>query len=157
MGVGNPVYPIRGGTAILAFQAAIYKRLSTDAILTELVPGGIYDLAVPDSENEGHGVPFPYCVISGASEVPANILTSIGRTVSIPIDVYSLYQGTREAGAIANRIVQLLDHQESNLQVDGWAISWCVYATAQVMRDQPNTTVQVQLRFDALLKPIPFG
>lgn len=149
----QPTYPIRGGLAAIAFQTALYKRLSTDSVLASLAPGGIHDMVAPDSTNEGKGTTFPYVILRGATEVPADRLTTTANNVSVPIDIFSQYEGSLEAQQINHRINILLHRQERNLQVAGWILNRIIMETSQAFEEAG--IVQVQTRYGGLLQPIP--
>lgn len=146
-------YPVRGGLAELAFKAGVYKRLKFDVGLASLMPGGLHDMRAPDSINAGTGVGFPYGVILGATEVPEDRLTTTANNVSLPIAVFSLYAGSKEAALIMNRIVRLLHRQERNVPIEGWLLNRLVLETSQTFEDAG--IVQIQTRFGGLLQPIP--
>lgn len=147
-------YPIRGGLAALSFQAGVYHRLSADPTLASLAPGGIHDMMVPQAANQGKGVAYPYVVVRGATEVPQDRLTTTANNVSVPIDVFSTYHGSKEAQIIANRIMMLLNRQEKNLQISGWILNKIVFETAQAFEE--SGIIQVQARYGGLLQPIPY-
>lgn len=148
-----PTYPIRGGLAGAAFKAGIFRRLSTDPGLATLMPGGLHDMRAPDSVNAGKGTGFPYGVMLGVTETPEDRLTTTANNVSLPIAVFSLYLGAREAEIIMNCITRLLHRQERNIPIPGWMLNRVVFETSQTFEDAG--IVQVQTRFGGLLQPLP--
>lgn len=89
----------------LAVQTAIYTALTGDQQLMDLLSGeGVYDWVDGDPA-------YPYVVIGEALETPDNTHSGYGRQTPVTLHVWSRYRGYKQALEIAQRIIQVLDHQ----------------------------------------------
>lgn len=86
-----------------AVQEAIYGVLSGDATLGALITG-VFD-HVPE------GTAYPYVVIGEALETPDDSHDRTGRHTVETLHIWSDHRGFSQLGAIAARVVALLDHQ----------------------------------------------
>jgi hypothetical protein len=89
-------------------QVAVFVRASTDAALATL------GAAVVDDTD---GAPYPYVSIGEGTETADNAHDQFGRDSTITLHVWSSESGFQQANRIANRLVQLFDHQP--LTVEG--------------------------------------
>jgi hypothetical protein len=117
-------------------QKAIYRLLSEDEILRQLVTGVFDD--VPDEQ------PFPYVQIGEDEEnnKPSTMLT-VGRENVATIHIWSRALGYSEAERIAARVIDVLDG--AVLDLPGWKWEGTIYEFAQYKRD--NTRRHVALKF----------
>lgn len=84
-------------------QSAIYTRLTGDAALMALIEG-VFDF-VPE------GTQYPYVTIGEAVATPRNSQDRYGRRAAETFHIWSDHLGYSKITQIADRIVQLLDHQ----------------------------------------------
>ena len=94
----SPVHPV---------QVAIYQRLTGDAALAGLVTG-VYD-EVPE------GTAYPYVRIGDHLSIDDNAHGQYGREIPSTIHIWTQARGNAQGQDIANRIVELLDHQHRAL------------------------------------------
>lgn len=112
-------------------QTAVYAKLSGDATLTALITG------VFDHVPEGTG--YPYVVVGEAFATPRNSQDRKGRRTAENIHVWSDHLGYSELNAIADRIIELLDHQA--LTVSGHDIVLSNFEFQQTL-DDPDPDVR---------------
>lgn len=124
-------------TPTLAIQTAVYALLSGDATLSGLVTG-VFD-EVPE------GTAYPYVVVGEAFETPDNSHDRHGRRTTETIHVWSDHQGFSEAVEIADRVVELLDHQ--TLAVSGFHHVTTRFDFMQTLRDPDLDIRHVPVRF----------
>ena len=117
-------------TAYDEVYEAIYERLTNDATLMALITG-IYD-DVPDASS------FPYIQLGEPIELPFDAFANQGKQVTVPIHVWSRYNGNKECSDIQSRIATLLDRYA--LSVDGMVLTRCVFESGRVMRDPDGMT-----------------
>lgn len=122
----SPVHPV---------QVALYERLTRDAELMSLVTG-VYD-QVPE------GVARPYVRIGDHVSTADNDLTSYGRQILSTVHVWTEARGNAPGQQIANRIVELLDHQAAALSelVDGHRVVSIRHEYDQALPD-PNPQIR---------------
>lgn len=130
------------GTALAewAVQEAVDTRLTGDVTLMALITG-IYDDVTA-------GTAFPYVEYGEPTERPWNTFSKDGREVFVTVNVWSQYQGKKQAVAIASRIVVLLDKYA--LSVTGWTTVECRLDPTAPIRFNPQPdgrTTQGILRF----------
>ncbi|WP_289009511.1 DUF3168 domain-containing protein [uncultured Thermomonospora sp.] len=89
--------------ALPRVQAAYYARLTGDDELISMI-SGVYDYVPEDAA-------YPYVVIGEGTEIADNQHGEFGRQTTQTLHVWSRYRGFAQGLAIANRIVELLDHQ----------------------------------------------
>lgn len=95
---------------INALQKAFVARLKADGALATLL--GAVDRIV-DQPREG--MPYPYVRVGDTLSTPDNDLTTFGRNVLETLHIWSRYRGNKPGQDIADRCVQLLDHQAAAL------------------------------------------
>lgn len=120
-------------SATAAIQTAIYGVLSADSTLAGLSLTDETDtVEVYNDAPEGAG--YPHVLISKATETPWHtfgVATSgLGWKDIIRVHVYSRYQGDREALAIHDRIVALLNFQP--LTVTGYTSALVEYESGRM-------------------------
>jgi len=106
-------YPIRAGSAMWEVQTGVYSVLSRDPELQQRSKG-IFDGTIPPEVP----IAFPYILIGEATEAGADRLTTVARSVTQTIHVYSNYQGMKEGKFIVERIAELLDRR--SILMTGW-------------------------------------
>lgn len=98
----------------------IYDTLKADAVFMALIPGGLYDGAVPDHLE---AIP-PYVILGEKLEVPDNALDRIGRRCELTIHIWTRYRGSLQGLAIASRIIALLDQGQMTMASPlGWGLA----------------------------------
>lgn len=114
--------------ASVALQPMVYSTLAHDRMLTMMVKRQVFD------GEAGANATLPYVVMGEIEEQPADLLTQLGRQVSLTIHVFSNYKGNKEASAIAGRIIQLLN--QTALPVGpNWYIALAQFKSCQVVPD----------------------
>lgn len=98
------------GTALYQIQKAIIKVLQTDEQLDVLV-SEILDEVPQDLE-------YPLIQVGEPLENRFDSFDKKGKDVTFQLHIWSKYQGYKEAYQILNRINNLLDYQE--LEIDGF-------------------------------------
>jgi len=126
----SPIHPV---------QVAIYRRLTSDTTLAGMVVG-VYD-QVPEDKTK------PYVRIGDHLSVPDNDLSSFGREITVTIHVWTEARGNAQGQAIAARIVELLDHQEQRLDVDGHRIVAIRHEFDQALTDPDPRVRHHVIRF----------
>lgn len=122
---------------LAAIQRAIFQRLNAD----EELGADVYD-QVPE------GASMPYVVLGEATETPSNWHGGFGRNSTHTLHVWSSQATFDEANAIADRVVQLLDHQPMSLYVPEWVVIAVRFEFAQTLRDpHPPHARHVPVRF----------
>lgn len=89
-------------------QGALYAILIGDAPLMALLPGGVND-------QPPEGAMKPYVRLGDHLSTPDNDHTAFGREITETLHVWTKSRSNGPGQAIANRIVELLDHQVSTL------------------------------------------
>src|SRR5665811_951071 len=89
--------------ATLSIQTAMYGVAVADVTLMALI-SGVFD-EVPEGQAK------PYVAIGEALETPDNSHDRYGRESVATWHVWSTYQGFSEALGIANRLIEIFDHQ----------------------------------------------
>lgn len=123
-----------------ALQAALFARLKNDATLTGLIGGRVYD-EVPE------GTTSDYVTLGDHLSTPDNDLTSFGRETTVTVHVWTRADGMKRGQTIANRINELLDHQESSLSVAGHDVVAIRQDFDQALRDPDQAWRHHVLRF----------
>lgn len=94
-----------------AVQVGIYRRLTGDPVLMGMVVG-VYD-QVPE------GTAYPYVRIGDHLSIPDNDHGGFGREITVTVHVWTRARGNAQGQQIADRIIELLDHQDRSLPVSG--------------------------------------
>jgi hypothetical protein len=107
-----------------AIQIAVYTRAAADAELA-----AIGAPVVDDTD----GASYPYVSIGEGTETADNAHDQFGRDSTITLHVWSAERGFTQANRIANRLVQLFDHQP--LTVEGHRVVAVRALTITRLRD----------------------
>lgn len=94
----------------LAIQCALHEKLKADAALMALVVD-VYD-NVPQPDDSGNKLNFPYVTIGDASVVPWDSMTEVGCNASVTIHVWSRKSGRKQTRDIQGAIYNALHHQD---------------------------------------------
>lgn len=128
---------ITARSPLAAIQRAIYQRLNGDAELG----AAVYDQVPEDA-------PMPYVVLGEATETPDNWHGGIGRNSTHTLHVWSQQPTFDEANAVADCVVQLLDHQPMPLHAAEWVVTAVRFEFAQTLRDpHPPHARHIPVRF----------
>jgi hypothetical protein len=102
-------------------QRAVVAKLRGDATLVGLLASakGVSPAAAAVVDQVVEGQAFPYIRIGDHLSTPANDLTSYGRRVTVTLHVWTRAQSNGPGQTIADRVIELLDHQERALAVTG--------------------------------------
>jgi hypothetical protein len=131
------------GSSLLSLGAALYKLVSSDAVIQNITPR-VYDTYAPVDAL------YPYAVIGEWTEVPDDILTRQGRQATVAIHVFSRYQGSAEVKRIVDRLTQII--ARASFTVAGWnAISAELESTLTLL--EPGPTQHAICRFRWRLSP----
>lgn len=95
------------GSALWAVQDAIYDVLAGDSTLQGLL--GTTTAAPKVYDQPPDNTTYPYGILGDAIEARDDTLGRSGKLVTITIDYWSRYAGSKEVKGIANRTVVLLD------------------------------------------------
>jgi hypothetical protein len=138
------------GSALWVVQDAAYDVLAADAILQALLGGSveapkIYD-QVPDNRS------YPYAVIGDATETRDDTFGRSGKVVSITIDLWSRYAGSKEMKVIADRIAVLLDGV--TLGVTGYQHVRTVHDRTVAGRDSDGVSRRAAVFFSVYVKQV---
>lgn len=125
-------------TSILQVQIGILNALKGDIELMAMVGGRIYD-EVPNTEV------FPYIAIGTHTENPWNTFDKFGRDVLITLNIYSQYEGYKEALEILDKVVEVLDYKD--ITIPEFELSYIRYEDATTIRDLDGRTRQIAARF----------
>lgn len=90
----SPIHPV---------QTAFYQRMVADAVLGGLV-SGVFD-EVPE------GQAYPYVRLGAHLSIPDNAHGQFGRQITLTLHVWTKARGNAQGQAIADRIIELFDHQ----------------------------------------------
>ena len=117
------------GSAMGAIQTALYGRLTGDATLTGMLPGGVKD-HVPDN------TPYEYVVIGEQIETPFPTFTKQGHENVVTLRIWSDDLGFKQAQAVLDRVNTLLHDQA--LTVAGHGTVRVAFEDAQSVVDQAD-------------------
>lgn len=106
---------------------AMYRLVALHPVVKQVTGGRVFD---GDSPIE---VPFPYVVLGEWTETGEDIHNSLHRTVTCVVHVWSTYEGSREARALANAVSDALVGK--SFPMDNWHVSRCYLDNAQVFTD----------------------
>lgn len=118
-------------TAYAPLQAALMSALNARAPLVALV-NGIYD-EVPESAER------PYVSLGSLTATPDDMHDAQGVTVLVQVDIWSEYEGYREAYQIFAEVDAALDR--APLAVAGWTYVTAKLDQSQALRD-PDPAVR---------------
>ncbi|MDA2805703.1 DUF3168 domain-containing protein [Nocardiopsis suaedae] len=119
-------------------QTALFQRLSGDSALAGL------GAQVRDHVDEQ--LPHPYVSIGEIStEAPNNAHDMLGRDTTIYVHAWSTQRSWDEANDIADRIVQLVDHQP--MTVPGHRVVAVRFEFGQNVPDEDDRIRHVAMRF----------
>jgi hypothetical protein len=133
-------------------QTALLARLDATAALTDQLavhaytPGkkALYD-HVPQADDAGNAVPFPYVAIGDETDVPWDTDDSVGREATITIHTLSRYKGKKQAQNIMGAIKAAL-HQHA-LAVAGQVTVLCYWEYAEIFTEPDGVTRHGVQRF----------
>lgn len=121
-----------------SLEAAVRTLVLADSTFNTRCPGGI-------SSDEVENQEYPF-VLMDARERPWNTFggrtVGNGREVTLRLHVYSLYKGDREAHLIAERLVELLDHE--SLTVSGYSTVIVEYLQGRVLIETNKEKLEVR-------------
>ena len=125
-----------------ALQSTIYTALNNDSNLTSTLGASVFD-DVP--ENTG----YPYVQIGEDQVSDFSTKDETGSEVTIEMDVWSRYRGSKEAKEIMDRIHTLL--HDSSLTVSGTNLVNLRFEFSDLVRDPDGITRHGIMRFRAIL------
>ena len=128
--------------AQFALQSSIYTALNNDSNLTTTLGASIFD-EVPE------GSSTPYVTIGEDTAIDYSAGSSDGADVTINIDVWSEYKGSKEAKQIMDRIHDLLHN--SNLSITGFNLVNLRFEFSDILRDPDGVTRHGVMRFRAII------
>jgi len=129
-------------------QQAVYDTIAHDPPLQQITPGGIHDGSLAPQAKRL----WPYIIIDSWTENPDDRLSTIGRTLTFVVHIYSMQYGTREAAAVCDRVCKLLNR--TKMPAGQWNITDISFL-------QLLTVVQTDeirhhtLRFRVTCQPLP--
>lgn len=127
-------------------QIAIFGALSSAGALPTSVGGRVYD-------NPPQNAVTPYVSLGDCQVLPDKSGCIDGSECYPIIDVWSTYNGYKEAKEIAAAIVAKLDDKPDALSVAGFNVVVFELSTYQPLRDPDGITRRVSITFRALLTP----
>lgn len=128
----------------VALQTAIFAALTATGTLPAIVGGRVYDAAPQNAAT-------PYVSMGDCQVLPDKAGCIDGAECYPIIDVWSTYNGYKEAKTIAAAIVAKLDDKPEALNVDGFDVIVFELEQYQPLRDPDGITRRVSLTFRALL------
>lgn len=129
-------------TAQFALQSTIYSTLNNDSTLTNTLGASIFD-DVPQ------GAATPYVTIGEDTAVDFSAGEHDGADITVNIDVWSEYKGSKETKQIIDRIHDLL--HDSNLSVTGFNLVNLRFEFSDILRDPDGVTRHGVIRFRAII------
>jgi hypothetical protein len=130
----------------VALQTALYAALTSPGTLPASVGGRVYD-GIPQNATT------PYVSMGDCQVLPDKAGCIDGAECYPIIDVWSTYNGYKEAKTIAAAILSALDDRPENLTVSGFDVIVFELEQYQPLRDPDGITRRVSLTFRALLTP----
>jgi hypothetical protein len=130
-----------------SLQTAIFGALTTSGALPTAVGGRVYDAAPQNAAT-------PYVSLGDCQVLPDKAGCIDGAECFPIIDVWSTYNGYKEAKEIAAAIVAKLDDKPDALSVAGFNVVVFELEQYQPLRDPDGITRRVSLTFRALLSPV---
>lgn len=125
-----------------ALQERIYSTLNGDSNLTSTQGAAVYD-EVPENSS------FPYVQIGGETAIDYGTKDVNGSEVTINLDVWSQYKGSKEVKNLMDRIHTLL--HDSDLNVTGHNLVNLRFEFGDVLRDPDGITRHGVMRFRAVM------
>lgn len=125
-----------------ALQEKIYTALNSDSNLTSTQGAAVYD-EVPENSA------FPYVQIGAESTADFSTKDLTGSEVTINLDVWSQYKGSKEVKDLMDRVHTLL--HDSNLTVTGHNLVNLRFEFGDVLRDPDGITRHGVMRFRAVM------
>ena len=125
-----------------ALQEKIYTTLNSDSNLTSTQGAAVYD-EVPENSA------FPYVQIGGESTADFSTKDLTGSEVTINLDVWSQYKGSKEVKNLMDRVHTLL--HDSSLTVTGHNLVNLRFEFGDVLRDPDGITRHGVMRFRAVM------
>lgn len=110
-----------------ALQTGVHARLTGDATLNGLVDG-VHD-EVPEDAT------YPYIAHGDYVVTPQGAHDRFGHRVSVPLDIWSVYDGKRQAAQVSSRLFELFDHRPTDLTVAGFVVVAMRHLRTVHMRD----------------------
>ena len=129
-------------TAQFQLQSTIYTTLNNDSNLTETLGASIFD-EVPE------GSSTPYVTIGEDTAVDYSTDTADGADITVNIDVWSEYKGSKECKQIMDRIHDLL--HDSSLSITGFNLVNLRFEFSDILRDPDGVTRHGFMRFRAII------
>lgn len=125
-----------------ALQEKVYATLNNDSNLTTTLGAAVYD-EVPENSA------FPYITMGGGQAVDFSTKDLDGSEVSITLDVWSRYKGSKEVKNLMDRVHTLL--HDSSLSVTGHNLINMRFEFGDVLRDPDGITRHGVMRFRAVM------
>jgi len=125
-----------------ALQERLYTTLNSDSNLTSTQGAAVYD-EVPENAS------FPYVQIGRETSADYSTVDVTGSEVTINMDVWSQYKGSKEVKNLMDRIHTLL--HDSSLSVTGHNLINMRLEFIDVLRDPDGITRHGIMRFRAVL------
>lgn len=129
-------------TAQFQLQSTIYTTLNNDSNLTNTLGASIFD-EVPE------GSSTPYVTIGEDTAVDYSTDTADGADITVNIDVWSEYKGSKECKQIMDRIHDLL--HDSSLSITGFNLVNLRFEFSDILRDPDGVTRHGVMRFRAII------
>lgn len=131
-------------------QKAIYEKLKTDAAITaRAMP--VYD-DVPQADDSGEPLAFPYIVVGDDSLVPWDTDTELGVDGSLTIHTWSRYSGKKETKEIQGLIYDALHRAE--FEITGYASVVCALQVSNSFLDADGKTRHGVQTFTMLIEKL---
>ena len=129
-------------TAQFALQSTIYSTLNSDSNLTSTLGASIFDEVPEDAST-------PYVTIGEDTSIDYSTKDHDGADVTVNIDVWSEYKGSKETKQIIDRIHDLL--HDSNLSITGFNLVNLRFEFSDILRDPDGVTRHGVIRFRAII------
>lgn len=127
----------------LELQGVIVARLKSNAAVTALIAGRVYD-AVPDKAK------FPYVTLGEGDETGGDADCIDGFEVTFDIDVWSRGVGFPEVKQIADAVRAALRSPELTLQIN--ALAEFRHRQTRIFRDPDGQTSHAVLTYQAFIE-----
>ncbi|MCP8894297.1 DUF3168 domain-containing protein [Shinella daejeonensis] len=132
-------------------QVAIVARLETDAGVSALVAGRVYDDVPPENERiEDTGAAWPYVSMGPSDELSDDADCIDGFEISFQIDCWSRAVGFPEVRKVADAVRRAL-HDEDLPLAENAMVSFR-HRITRVMRDPDGKTSHAALSFTAVVE-----